>query len=300
MDQGARIQLYDCNATGTQKWTVSNSAPLDAAPGCQPRLPFWTSINASNEAWLVPARWTPAPSRDLDEPAKKDVAMQLVSAAENSSLDWRGQFGRVEDNAGGRGYSAGIVGFCSGTGDMLELVEAYAMLRPSNVLARHLPALREACGGVSCAGLDPDFPGDWRTAATDPIFRAVQEAEQDRLYFDPAVRDGKADRVRALGQFAYYDAAVVHGYAGLRAIRGRALRRARPPVGGGEESAWLAAFLDARVAEMRRAEAEIGMKRSAADTSRVDTAQRTFLSDGNLDLNAPLIFAVDGAVFRIG
>jgi chitosanase len=268
---------------------VSNGAPADARPGHEPRLPIWTCTNDPNQARLVPAGG--GHTRDLDEPAKKDVAMQLVSAAESSSLDWRAQFDRVEDIGDGCGYTAGIVGFCSGTGDMLELVDAYTMLRPSNVLARHLPALREACGAVSRAGLDPAFPGDWRAAAADPIFQAVQEAERDRLYFDPAVRDGKADRVRALGQFAYYDAAVTHGYAGMRSIRSRALRRARPPIGGGDEGAWLGAFFDARVSEMRRAD---------ADTSRVDTAQRAFLADGNLDLVVPLVFAVHGAAYRIG
>ncbi len=29
----------------------------------------------------------------LRDPAKKDIAMQLVSSAENSSLDWKAQYG---------------------------------------------------------------------------------------------------------------------------------------------------------------------------------------------------------------
>ena len=50
--------------------------------------------------------------------------MQLVSSAENSSLDWRRQYRYIEDIGDGRGYTAGIVGFCSGTGDMLQVVRA--------------------------------------------------------------------------------------------------------------------------------------------------------------------------------
>jgi len=65
----------------------------------------------------------------------QDVAMQIVSAAENSSLDWRAQLRYLEDIHDGRGYTAGIIGFCSGTGDMLELVEAYTAAKPGNVLA---------------------------------------------------------------------------------------------------------------------------------------------------------------------
>jgi hypothetical protein len=45
---------------------------------------------------------------------------RIVSAAENSSLDWRPQFAYIEDIDGGRGYTAGVIGFCSGTGDMPE------------------------------------------------------------------------------------------------------------------------------------------------------------------------------------
>ena len=57
--------------------------------------------------------------------------MQLVSSAENSSLDWRAQFDYIEDIGDGRGYTAGIIGFCSGTGDMLELVEDYTRRSPT-------------------------------------------------------------------------------------------------------------------------------------------------------------------------
>ncbi|WP_305787511.1 chitosanase [Symbioplanes lichenis] len=230
---------------------------------------------------------------NLDDPTKKDVAMQIVSAAENSSLDWRAQFRYIEDIEDGRGYTAGIIGFCSGTGDMLELVEAYTATKPGNVLAKYLPALRSVDGTDSHAGLDPNFPADWRTAAADPVFQAAQESERDRVYFNPSVRDGKSDGVRALGQFIYYDAAVMHGYEGMRSIRTRALRKAKPPAQGGTETAWLNAFLDERVAEMKKEEAH-------SDTTRVDTAQRVFLRNGNLDLNTPLDFSVYGDSFHIG
>lgn len=227
---------------------------------------------------------------NLDDAAKKDIAMQLVSAAENSSLDWRAQFGYIED---GRGYTAGIIGFCSGTGDMLELVEAYTATKPGNALAGYLPALRAVNGTDSHQGLDPGYPAAWRSAATDTVFQAAQEAERDRVYFTPAVTDGKNDGVRALGQFAYYDAAVMHGYEGFREIRQRALTHATPPARGGDETAWLNAFLDERVVEMRKEAAH-------EDVSRVETAQRVFLDAGNLDLNTPLNFAVYGDRFTIG
>jgi chitosanase len=319
---GAKIQLYDCNATGAQKWTVSNGTLVNTGSGkCLDatgqssangtRLQIWTCSNGANQKWTLPggtgtptatpttrppttSPTTAPPSSgvNLDNPAKKEVAMQIVSAAENSSLDWRAQFAYIEDIGDGRGYTAGIIGFCSGTGDMLELVQAYTNTKPSNVLAKYLPALRNVNNSDSHAGLDPNFTRDWKTAAADPVFQAAQESERDRVYFNPSVADGKADGVRALGQFAYYDASVMHGYDGMRSIRTRALKKAKPPSQGGNEVTWLNAFLDERVVEMKKEEAH-------SDTSRVDTAQRVFLNNGNLDLNTPLSFAVYGEQFSI-
>ncbi|MFJ9722047.1 chitosanase [Streptomyces sp. NPDC101209] len=233
----------------------------------------------------------------LDDPAKKEIAMQLVSSAENSSLDWKAQYKYIEDIGDGRGYTAGIIGFCSGTGDMLDLVQLYTDRKPGNVLAKYLPALRDVNGSDSHDGLDPNFPKDWRKAAQDSAFQQAQNDERDRVYFNPAVKQGKADGIGTLGQFAYYDAIVMHGDGddptSFRNIRKRALNKAKPPAQGGDETAWLNAFLDARVWAMKQEEAH-------SDTTRVDTEQRVFLRKGNLCLNTPLDWKVYGDSYHIG
>jgi chitosanase len=229
---------------------------------------------------------------DLTTPRKKEIAMQLVSSAENSTLDWRAQYRYIQDIHDGRGYTAGIIGFCSGTGDMLEVVQAYTRARPHNRLAPFLPALRRVNGSASHAGLGARFVAAWRRSASDLRFQRAQDNERDRVYFRPAVRLAKSDGLAALGQFAYYDAAVVHGYDGLRGVRKRALARAATPTGGGDETAYLAAFLDERVVEMRKEAAH-------DDVSRIETAQRRFLREGNLDLDPPLRWAVYGDRYSI-
>lgn len=237
-----------------------------------------------------------AASADLADPAMKDLAMQLVSSAENSSLDWKAQYSYIEDIGDGRGYTAGIIGFCSGTGDLLELVRAYTAAEPDNPLASYLPALEAVDGSDSHEGLDPGFVGAWQQAALDSAFRAAQDTERDTVYFDPAVAQAKADGLHALGQFAYYDAIVMHGPgdspSSFAGIRDAALAVADPPNLGGDETAYLDAFLDARVAAMKTEEAH-------SDTSRVDTAQRVFLRAGNLALAPPLEWSVYGDPFRI-
>ncbi|HEX6705961.1 MAG TPA: chitosanase [Albitalea sp.] len=239
---------------------------------------------------------TPPPGSDLTDARKKDIAMQIVSSAENSSLDWKAQYAYIEDIGDGRGYTAGIIGFCSGTGDMLELVEAYSRTSPSNVLSKYLPALRRVNGSASHSGLDPNFPRDWRAAAQDTVFRQAQDHERDTVYFNPAVGQAKADGLRALGQFIYYDAIVMHGpgedSVSFGGIRKAAMSKAKTPAQGGSEVTYLNAFLDARVKAMKTEEAH-------SDTSRVDTAQRVFLNNGNLDLNTPLSWKVYGDSYTI-
>ncbi|WP_409186093.1 chitosanase [Amycolatopsis sp. VS8301801F10] len=233
---------------------------------------------------------------DLASPEKKEIAMQLVSSAENSSLDWKKQYSYIEDIGDGRGYTAGIIGFCSGTGDMLELVRAYTQAVPDNPLAKFLPALEKVNGSDSHEGLGSAFESAWKEAAGTEEFQAAQNSERDRVYFDPAVNQGKSDGLGALGQFIYYDAIVMHGPGtstdSFGGIRDAALSKAKPPAQGGDETAYLKAFLDARKVVMKKEEAH-------ADTSRVDTEQLVFLNDGNLDLHPPLKWKVYGDPYEI-
>jgi chitosanase len=242
-------------------------------------------------------RWSSTMSGvDMFDPHKKNIAMQIVSSNENSSLDTKAQYKYIEDIGDGRGYTVGIIGFCSGTGDLLELVELYTSRVPDNVLAKYLPALRAVNGTDSHDGLDPTFPADWRTAAKDVAFQQAQNDERDRVYFNPPVNQARADGLHALGQFIYYDAIVMHGpgndSVSFGGIRRTAMSRARTPAQGGDEVTYLNAFLDARKAAMQTEEAH-------SDTSRVDTEQRVFLNDHNLNLDPPLSWHVYGDPFNI-
>src|SRR5207248_1967520 len=124
----------------------------------------------------------------------------------------------------------------------------------------------------------------------------AQDHERDRTYFDPAVDQAQRDGLRTLGQFIYYDAIVMHGpgdaptsFGGIRAA---ALKKAKSAAQGGDEAAYLNAFLAARKAAMRS-------EQGHTDTARVDTMQQVFLRDGNFDLNPPLVFKVYGDSFTI-
>jgi chitosanase len=234
---------------------------------------------------------------DLATPAKRDIAMQLVSSAENSTLDWRAQYGYLEDIGDGRGYTGGLIGFTSGTADMLLLVQNYTTAEPDNPLAPFLPALHAVDGSASHAGLGESFERAWGAAAGDPVFRRAQDALLDSMYFDPAVSRARKDGLGALGQFIYYDAIVMHGPgsdgSSFGGIRSAALAKAKTPAEGGDETRYLNAFLDVRVRVMREEAAH-------DDVSRVSTEQRVFVREGNLDLHTPLRWKVYGDPYRIG
>ena len=228
------------------------------------------------------------PVASLADPDKKEIAMQLVSSAENSSLDWEAQYSYIEDIDDGRGYTGGIIGFTSGTSDMLELVRNYTAGVPDNPLAPFISALEAVDGSDSHEGLDPGFVDAWAAAALDPEFERAQDDLRDAWYFDPSVALAQKDGLGVLGQFAYYDAAVVHGFEGLEGIRSRALAEADTD----DEVAYLGVFLDEREAEMRKEAAH-------EDTTRISTAQRVFLEEGNLNLDLPLRWHVYGEAFEI-
>ncbi|MFI6565611.1 chitosanase [Streptomyces sp. NPDC050534] len=232
----------------------------------------------------------------LAAPAKKELAQKLVASAENSTLNWRSAYGYIEDIGDGQGYTAGIIGFCTGTHDLRTLVERYTRAHPGNGLARYLPALREVDGTDSHKGLDPGFTAAWKAEAGLPAFREAQDEERDRVYFDPAVRLAKLDGLGTLGQFIYYDAMVFHGPGtgptSFYGLRERAMREADTPSQGGSEKNYLDIFLDIRVKAMKA-------KKAGIDTSRVDTAQRQFLYDGNLSLRTPLTWRVYGETYKV-
>ncbi|MFH8486312.1 chitosanase [Streptomyces longisporoflavus] len=232
----------------------------------------------------------------LAAPAKKELAQKLVTSAENSTLNWRGQYGYIEDIGDGNGYTAGIIGFCTGTNDLLTLVEQYTKDHPDNGLARYLPALRKVNGTDSHEGLDPGFTKAWKAEAAKPAFRKAQDKTRDSVYFDPAVRLAKLDGLGTLGQFIYYDAMVLHGPGtgprGFYGLREAALKEANTPAQGGKEKAYLDIFLDIRTKAMKE-------KKAHRDTTRVETAQRQFLYDGNLALKTPLTWKVYGETFKV-
>ena len=82
-------------------------------------------------------------SKNISDNNLKKIVFSLVSSAENSTLDYNEQYSYIEDIGDGRGYTAGIIGFTSGTGDLLDVVNEYCKLKKNdNLLKKYIPVLK--------------------------------------------------------------------------------------------------------------------------------------------------------------
>src|SRR4051812_21532713 len=91
---------------------VAVAAAVPAVFACSPNAAAGEPVLSGSRSVANSSTESAAPgtarvrSADLTDPHKKDIAMQVVSSAENSSLDWRAQYRYIEDIGDGRGYTA--------------------------------------------------------------------------------------------------------------------------------------------------------------------------------------------------
>jgi chitosanase len=235
-------------------------------------------------------------------PAQKARADMLISVFENSTLEL--QYGYVEDLRDGRGYTAGRAGFCSGCGDLLQVVERYVQVKPAAPLAKYLPRLRRLArlSSGSIRGLD-GFPAAWRQVAGDPLLRGAQDEISDGLYYFPALKlASRLGLKKDLSKIALYEAAIQHGLGsdpdGLAALVKRASMAAKPPSAGGDERAWLGQFLAVRRATLLNASDPATHDVWADSVGRADAMLGIFHS-GNLDFYGPVTLNPYGRNFTL-
>ena len=220
----------------------------------------------------------------------KRRALELISVFENSTVEL--QYGYVENLGDGRGFTCGL-GFTTGTGDAFDVVTRYSDAVPANALASFLPVLQQRARDASdsVTGLD-GFPAAWAASADDARFRAVQDAVTDEQSYAPALVhvDGLSMH-SALGLMIVFDTVWMHGDDvdddGTPALLARASQRAKPPSAGAGETAFLAAFLDVRRADLLHPSDASTQQEWSQAVGRVDVL-RDLLNADNLALDGPI------------
>ena len=235
---------------------------------------------------------------------ERRYADQLICLFENDQPT--PQYDYIERLDDGRGFTAGRVGFTTGTGDLYLVVQRYTARVPDNPLAEFLPALHDrltATNRDDITGLEK-LPAAWTTAARDPRFRAIQDSVVDKLYYGPAMKHADRLGIRtALGKAMLYDAIVQHGGGddtdSLAALLDRTQSRAGgAPKDGVDEPQWLRTFLAVRRESLSHAEDSATRAAWADSVERVDVF-RDLLDAGKLDLRGPLRIQVGGRLVRL-
>jgi chitosanase len=186
----------------------------------------------------------------------KAVAEALTSIWENDTpvLD----YAYAQNINDGRGYTSGRAGFCTGTGDAIQVVACYDMLRTAangNLMAKYMPALMaidakfqstgQPQGDTSTLDAVGNWIADWgasyNTAATQSDFKHCQDQIVDLLYYTPAMQAAAARNLtRALTKAALYDTWINQGDDTLA-------KQTDAAVGAGaSEDVWLTKFIELR------------------------------------------------------
>lgn len=124
--------------------------------------------------------------------------------------------------------------------------------------------------------------GVLKTAGTDPVMQECQDVIFDSDYWVPAVGHANTLGIKsALGHLVVYDTCIHSGPGGVAIIRARFPEL--PPVKGGDEKAWVQAYVNARRTWLA------GNKNPIVQRTvyRMD-AFNELIKSGNWDLNTPL------------
>lgn len=127
-----------------------------------------------------------------------------------------------QNEGDGNGFTAGRVGFCSGSNDALVVVKHYLQLCKGKkaLMQRYLQPLKALGKLSSCSSKKasvsslPGYCSVWKKAAcSDQKFRLAQDAITDSMYWFPALRFAAYAGVNsAMGKAIFFDTIVQHGW----------------------------------------------------------------------------------------
>ncbi|KAJ2551431.1 hypothetical protein EV175_003694 [Coemansia sp. RSA 1933] len=117
----------------------------------------------------------------------KDIAIMITGIYENGDTDVHYDY--CENLDDGRGFTAGIAGFCSGTGDGWDVIQEYKKLTGSygkfesmaTYLEKYASDSSDSTTGIT------NYCKVWESLGkSDKQFQQAQDNIRDQLYFNPA------------------------------------------------------------------------------------------------------------------
>jgi chitosanase len=195
----------------------------------------------------------------------------LTSIWENATTIFN--YGYAINLNDGCGYTSGRVGFCTGTGDALKVVQCFDTAfgtGSGNLLHKYVPALTalaakqtmtgQTQGDTSTIDAVGNYINDWKstvtTAATGTAFDGCQDQIVFTIYVQPTLDLAKKwGLTQALSIAALYDAEINHGQDGIAPMvkltnddmGNTAQTPASSPLSLADESSWLQHFIKHRL-----------------------------------------------------
>lgn len=171
------------------------------------------------------------------------------------------QYANIENDNDGCGWTAGWIGFCTQTGDMLDLVKKYNAAKPGNILQKYTATLQKLAdsGSDSTSELGSKFPSDWKAAAKDSVFVQTQLKVGHDTYLTPALTIAGQIGVKSnLGIENLFDTALMMGPGpsdcdGMpKLVKETTAAVGGTPASGKDEKAWFKTYNQIRTKHMKK------------------------------------------------
>ncbi len=223
----------------------------------------------------------------------------ITAVFENSATT--PQYAYIVNLHDGCGYTAGWIGFCTQTGDMLNLVKQYNAAEPGNVLAKYTDTLRQlaASGSDDTSALGSPFEDDWKQAAQDPAFQQLQIQVGHDTYLTPAQNLATQEGLKTnLGLENLFDTALMMGPGAgdcdgmVKIARETDTALGGNPASGIDEGQWLSRFNTIRQQHMTHP-CTPGRESDWPQAVDRSKALQQLADDGRWDLSAPLTLGAD-------
>ncbi|KAJ1862585.1 hypothetical protein LPJ73_000721 [Coemansia sp. RSA 2703] len=198
----------------------------------------------------------------------KEISLKVTNIYENGDTEFHYEYCEYLND--GRGYTAGVGGFCTGTSDAWKVIKLYHQLTGGSDAFSPMDATLEKYSqseNDNTAGLE-DYCKVWASLANDDKFRKAQDTIRDNLYLTPSQEYAEQLGLQlSISKGQMYDAGLEHGVTGDRDTLDMLIQETNESITGDmtgdsgstltingykvDEIAWLTEFLKVRANDLK-------------------------------------------------
>ena len=148
--------------------TSSPTSPVVVEPPAPPVVV--TPPSSPSDTHIPPEVVAQLESLGYDE-SSADTILSLISLPENSTTSWWTNYNFAKCLGDGRGWTVSLFGACSGTGDLVLILEELQKINPNHKLCKYIHPMKKTLGdditGLENLGKDIVYMGDdeeWQRA----------------------------------------------------------------------------------------------------------------------------------------